>query len=116
MEYPKDQVEELKNYCTAVRLLEEADFSFLFLENLRLPDVCKPSVCHGLLCPVDREGYPSRLYLSEKVSCPFERNWNVSEARIGEMNWFAFSWKLERIPETLAQMLVEHLSGFTRVK
>jgi hypothetical protein len=116
MDYPQEQVDELKRYCEKVKLLPEGGVDFLFLETLRLPSVCTPSSCDGLLCPVAREGYPSRLYFSTKVSCPYERNWNVSEARIGEKNWFAFSWKIALENPTLLQMLLEHLAGFTRPK
>ncbi len=116
MDYPQEQIDELKAYCMKLKSLVEGDVTFFLLEGLRLPAVCKPNTCDGLLCPVAREGYASRLYLSEKISCPYDRNWNVSNARIGERNWFAFSWKVERANPTLAQVLIEHLSGFTREK
>jgi hypothetical protein len=116
LNYDPEQVAELKKYCKKVSLLEECGIKFLFLEALHLPDGCDPKVCNGLLCPVPREGYPSRLYLSCKVSCPYERNWNVSEARIGEFNWYAFSWKIERPNLTLSELLVAHLAGFIKEK
>lgn len=116
MDYDEDQVAGLKEYCKKVSLLEECGVTFLFMEELRFPEGCSPNVCNGLLCPVPREGYPSRLYLSCKVSCPYEKNWNVSEARIGEWNWYAFSWKVERPNLTLPELLIAHLSGFTKDK
>lgn len=116
MEQPKEQIEELKRYCNGLSLLAEGGTDFFHLAGLRLPDGCTPSVCDGLLCPVPRDGYPSRLYLSAKVGCPFERNWNANDVRIAEKNWFAFSWKVEPTPPTLVQILLAHLAALTRPK
>lgn len=114
MDYPKEQTEDLKRYCDNVRKLVEGDVTFLYLEGLRLPAGCTPAVCNALLCPTPRENYPSRLYLSEKIVGPYSRNWNSSDARIGERNWFAFSWKVEVSGATLTQLLVAHLNGFAK--
>ena len=116
MEYPKEQTDELKSYCSKLSAFTEGGVTFLYLEGLRLPAGCDPQVCDGLLCPVPRDGYPSRLYLLVQVKSPYTRNWNVSNARIGEKNWFAFSWKVELASPTLVQILVTHLTGFTREK
>jgi hypothetical protein len=114
MAYPNEQVEELKRYCSELSLLSEGGTEFFHLAGLHLPNGCKPDICDGLLCPTPREGYPSRLYLSVKVSCPFGRNWNGGDARIAEKNWFAFSWKVEPTPPSLAQILLAHLAALTR--
>ena len=34
------------------------------------------------------------LYVDSKLTCPYARNWNVTNAWIGEKNWFAFSWRV----------------------
>jgi hypothetical protein len=114
VEYPQIQIEELKAYCSGISILNEAGVSFLCLEELTLPSGCTPAKCNALLCPVGRDGYPSRLYFSEMIKSSYPRNWNVSNARIGEENWFAFSWRVKLSNPTLAQVLVEHLKGFTR--
>ena len=116
MEFPKEQIEELKGYCSKVSALEEGGVTFLYLQELRLPPGCEPTICDALLCPVTRDGYPSRLYFSVQVNPPYIRNWNVSNARIGEKNWFAFSWRVNLAEPTLAQMLVAHLTGFAKEK
>jgi hypothetical protein len=116
MEYPEEQLHELKRYCNKLKAVPEGGVIFLFLEGLRLPVGCTPPVCNGLLCPVPRDGYPSRLFLSVQVSPPFTRNWNVSNARIAESNWFAFSWKVDLVNPTLAQLLIAHLNGFAKEK
>ena len=51
-----------------------------------------------------------------KVKSPYDRNWNCENARIGEKNWFAFSWKVEGTNLTLVQILTGHLLGFTKPK
>ena len=116
MEYPKEQTDELKHYCDTVSKLVEGNVTFFQLDKLRLPSGCKPDICDALLCPTLREGYPSRLYLSQKIDGPYTRNWNCSNARIGEKNWVAFSWKVNLAGATLAQLLVAHLNGFAKEK
>jgi len=116
MAYPKEQTDELKGYCKKLSILQESGVEFLYLEALRLPAGCTPSVCDALLCPVAKDGYPSRLYFAAQITGPYTRNWNVSGARIGEKNWWAFSWKVELASPTLAQILIAHLNGFAKEK
>lgn len=115
MAYPKEQTDELKIYCKNVSSLPEGGIDYLYLEELRLPAGCTPAICDALLCPVAKDGYPSRLYFSVQVTGQFARNWNGT-ARIGERNWFAFSWKVELAAPTLAQLLVAHVNGFAKEK
>ena len=75
MVFDKTEIDAIKRYCEKVFLLEEAGVTFLQLQRLRLPEGCTPSACDALLCPVDRGGYPSRLYFAEPVSSAFTRNW-----------------------------------------
>jgi len=62
--YPKEQLDELKRYCSKINALSEGSAIFLHLEQLRLPEGCEPTACDALLCPFDGDGYPSRLYFS----------------------------------------------------
>jgi hypothetical protein len=113
MEYPKEQIEELKSYCSKLSALNEGGVIYFHLEALRLPAGCNPVACDALLCPATGDSnYPSRLYLAVKVSSAYDRNWN-GNVRIGEKNWVAFSWKIHP-GLTLVQMLNAHLTGFTR--
>jgi hypothetical protein len=114
--YPTEQIEDLKRYCAKLSALPEGQVTFLYMQGLSLPAGCQPSVCDALLCPAARDGYPSRLYLSVKVASPYARNWNCSNARIGERNWFAFSWKVDLNDPTLTQLLIAHLNGFAKEK
>jgi hypothetical protein len=116
MEFPKEQIEDLKRYCASLSSLTEGGTTFFCLEKLPLPVGCSPAACDALLCPTSRDNYPSRLFLSVQVESPYSRNWNVTGARIGERNWFAFSWKVELPGATLVQLLLAHLAGFTKPK
>lgn len=115
MAYPREQIEELKGYCKKVGALLELGIEFFHLEALDLPDGCTPATCNALLCPVPKDGYPSRLFFSEQISSRFARNWN-GNIRIGEKNWYAFSWKVEIVSPTLVQLLLAHLNGFAKEK
>jgi hypothetical protein len=113
--YPTEQIEELKRYCGKVSGIAEGGGTYLLLEQLRLPNGCEPGSCDALLRPfAGAEGYPSQLYFSAQIKSPFARNWNVSNARICERNWFAFSWRVTLATPTLAHILIGHLTGFTR--
>ena len=117
MDYPQEQIDELKRYCSKVSALTEGNRIYLHLEQLHLPQGSEPPACDALLRPfAGDDGYPSQLYFSVLVTPPFPRNWNVMNVRIGEKNWFAFSWKHTLASPTLAQMLLEHLAGLTREK
>lgn len=116
MTFPAEEIAELKRYCTKLSALTESGRTVLLLEGLQLPAGCTPSICDALLCPFERDGYPSRLYYSAQVTSPYPKNWNVSNARIGERNWFAFSWRVSVPNPTLPQMLRAHLEGFASSK
>ena len=116
MSYPQEQIDELKRYCKKLAVLNESGFSYLYLAELRLPAGCTPTICDALLCPVEKDSYPSRLFFSVQVASPFTRNWNITGARIGERNWWAFSWKVELSSPTLTQLLISHLNGFAKEK
>lgn len=114
MDYPKEQVEELKRYCQKLSAITEGGVTYLYLEGLRLPPGCQPPECDALLCPEPKDGYPSRMYFSSQIQSPYTRNWNVSNARIVERNWFAFSWRVELANPTLPRLLIAHLNGFAK--
>ena len=116
MAYPPEQIEDLKRYCGKLSALSEGVVTYLHMEGLRLPPGCAPSVCDALLCPVEKDGYPSRLYFSAQIVSGYTQNWNCSNARIGEHNWFAFSWRVNLVAPTLTQLLIGHLNGFAKAK
>jgi hypothetical protein len=114
MSYPQEQIDELKRYCTKLSALTEGGTFFFHMEELRLPAGCTPATCDALLCPTAKDGYPSRLYFSALIVAPYPKNWNVSGARIGEKNWWAFSWRVDLASPSLSQLLIAHLNGFIK--
>lgn len=114
MSYPVDQTDALKPYCNKLSSFEEGGITFLLLEKLKLPDGCTPAECDALLCPVAKDGYDSRLYFEAKIECRYNRNWNAADVRIGQRNWFAFSWRVAPPMATLQDLLIAHLNGFAK--
>ena len=106
---PEDQVEELKSYCSEVLVGEEAGKVYLLLRDLQLPQGCQPATCDALLCPTERDGYPSRLFFDQVLPAMKSRNLNANGLRILERDWYAVSWKLSRPNLRLAEMVLGHL-------
>ena len=108
MNFPHDQIEELKKAFSEVSYYEENGKPYFLIPQLKLPEKCVPDRADVLLCPISRDGYPSRLFFSQKIDSPTARNWNCTNARIIERNWFAFSWKVAE-GSRLIQLLINHL-------
>jgi hypothetical protein len=109
MDLSPEQVSELKQMFASVAVTEEAGVPFLFFENVLLPDGCTPNRVDLLLCPVQHNGYPTRLYFSQRISSPKPPNWN-GEFRICDRRWFAYSWNIPNgINLRLSQMVLEHM-------
>lgn len=112
MSFVEEQVEELKAIYPELAAAREGHTDFIRIENLILPEPCHPKVVSGLLCPSDRDGYPSRLFISEKVSYPGKANWNPTTGSvILGRQWWGLSWKTKP-GQTLLQMVIDHLGGF----
>lgn len=109
-----DQIAELKILCPEPEYFEEGQLPFILLRNHTLPPGTTPAQCDVVLCPRDRDGYPSRLFFSERVSRASTAttkdplNWN-GNARLLERNWVAYSWKVSGGPYSLVQLLALHL-------
>lgn len=111
MSAPAEHVAELKALCPGAAEGTEGSTTVYVLPSLALPSGCIPAVVDALLWPGDRDGYPSRLFLSEKVVKPgAQPNWN-SSVRLLERNWHAYSFHLHRTDLRLVQMVAEHLRG-----
>lgn len=113
MEYPAEQIEELKAYCASLGSFREEERVFFRFEALSLPEGCSPSLLNAVLQPTEGNGYKSRLYYSEVVQTATPRNWNLQK-RLNEENWHAFSWDFDPTGMTLAQILLEHLKALVR--
>ena len=115
----QEQVEELKHCFAGVQVGSEVDVPYYLIPAIALPPHCSPRIVDGLLCPLERDGYPSRLYYSHRVERPPRAdpnkrlNW-TGEVRILERNWHCLSWKIPGgTVLRLAQMVLTHLEAFS---
>ena len=109
--FPDDELRELTALFPRVKRAQEAGTTFFLLPDLAVPTTGGETIMDGLLCPTDRDGYPSRLFLSKAVLGGRGTNLNASDVRILERNWFAVSWRV-RNGLRLAQMVAAHLDAF----
>lgn len=109
MSFPPDQIEELRALVPGVMACQEGGVTYFLLPSLQLPAGCTPSNVDALLCPTPRDGYESRLFFSQLVTSRTARNWHVTNTRIVDRQWSAFSWKTNKTGLRLAQMVVEHV-------
>lgn len=109
-----DQITELKVLCPSPEYFEESQLPYLLLRDHVLPAGTSPARCDLVLCPRERDGYPSRLFFSERVNRSAAAttkdalNWN-GNVRLLERNWHAYSWKLTGGPYSLVQLVALHL-------
>lgn len=112
MNFPADQVDELKTLYPAVQRGEEGGYTYFLIPQIPMPANCSPASVDVLLCPTPRDGYPSRLFFAQQVLCPKALNWNVRGMRILERLWCTFSWRIPEAPNLrLAQLLRTHLEA-----
>lgn len=104
----------LKGAFPDLALGTESGTEFILIRGLALPEGCNPGKLDALLCPTPRDGYPSRLYLEQKISHPgLGTNWNANGVQILGRSWWAVSWKVETSDSPLS-ILLNHLRAFKR--
>lgn len=109
-----EQIAALKTLYPVISAAEEGQVTFLRIENLVLPDGANPRIVTGLLCPVLRDGYQSRLFLSVKVTHPGKgTNWNADGVLLLGERWWAVSWQTKP-GQTLIEMVLDHLQAFRK--
>ncbi len=112
---PQDQIAALKSLYPEISAAEEGSLPYLRIEGLQLPEGCSPPTVTGLLCPVPRDSYMSRLFLSQKVTHGGKGiNWNpVDGVLILGEKWYAVSWQTKP-GQTLIEMILDHIGAFRR--
>lgn len=110
---PEDQLTEVASLYPGAATAGEGGVTFVLLPNVSLPAGLTPTHADLLLCPVERDGYPCRLYFSAAIEGGPPQNWHVQGARIIERSWWAFSWKVP-VGLRLAQMVEAHLQALRR--
>lgn len=113
MDFPQDQIEELKKVSSSVGIATEGGYTYILLEKLRLPEGCVPVEVDALLCPMPHTGYLSRLFFAEKINGGANGNWN-GNIRVLDRNWFAISWQTNSQNISLIEKLMIHLKPFNK--
>ena len=112
MNFPADQVDELRTLYPGVQWGEEGGHTYFLIPQLPMPINCLPASMDVLFCPTPRDGYPSRLFFSEQVHVSKALNWNAHGVRILERIWCTFSWRISEAPSLrLTQLLRTHMEA-----
>ena len=106
---PPDALEEIKRICHGAQEMSEAGVAYLHLPQLKLPDGRTSTIVEALLCMQSRDGYPTRLFLSQPFSGKGQ-NWTTH--RILDKVWHTCSWNHISSDLRPAQILAEHLRAF----
>lgn len=112
MQFENDEIAELKLIAPDLSIAQEGGYTFILITNLCMPEGCTPKFVNALLCPEPRDGYNSRLFLSEQISNRPGLNWN-GNIRVLEKNWYAISWQTQS-GHRLAEKLILHLKPFRK--
>lgn len=102
---PPAELEELKRVCPEAKEMPEGGISFVLLPGLI---VSGQGSLDALLCPQQRDGYPTRLFLSRQI--PGKGN-NWSTHRILDRTWHTWSWTGVGQELRLAEILAAHLNA-----
>ncbi len=101
----------LKRLCPKLDRWSEGGKLLVFLPALQFSAKGKSIVRDALLWPHDRDGYPSRLFLSERAPSHKDLNWNQSFNLQGR-EWHSWSWKDVPNNTPLSAILAGHLRAF----
>jgi hypothetical protein len=97
---------------SGISTFADAGQRYVYVPALRLPSGCTPAVAAALICMDPRDNYPTRLFLSEKVSTTARQlNWNTSVAIAGQ-TWHSFSWNYVPSSTRPVEVLIGHLAAF----
>lgn len=101
-----ESLEELRAVCETVEPFVELGLNYVHLQTVPLPDAVPRE---GILCLSGRDGYPSRLFLSQPVPGR-GTNWSVHHIR--DRAWHTWSWS--GVPADLrpVEVLASHLDAF----
>lgn len=101
-----DMLNEIKElFCKEAHVMIEAGLTYIYLPTLKLLD---SSLCEGLLCLQNRDGYPTRLFLSMPVAGKCA-NWSTHN--IFGKAWHTWSWNYVEFTDSLTAVLANHLKA-----
>src|SRR5580658_4454273 len=101
----EDSLAELRAVCEGARQMAEGGYAFIYLPGLKVSTGGQTASQDALLCLQTRDGYPTRLFLSQQVQGR-GNNWSVH--RIVDRTWYTWSWNNVSSDLRPAQVLAEH--------
>ena len=106
------EIRALKRICERAEEGSEGGVRVAVLPDLAIAvaGAKKPVIRDAVLWPEARDGYPSRLFLSEQIERP-GLNWNKTFNMLGRA-WQSWSWKDVPNDAPLTEMLTNHLRAF----
>ncbi len=113
MAFEKSQLEELSQLCAGVEVHTEGTYTFVFLRELQFQHKGTSTKVDVLICPQKHDGYPTRIFLSEKFDADGTANWKIYQF-LGR-NWHSWSWNNIPHDQRLVQILADHLSPLISV-
>lgn len=105
------ELRPLKRLSPGADLWTEGGHPLVFLPALSIPELGVPVKRDALLWPHDRDGYPSRLFLSARVNAREALNWTTTFNLQGH-EWHGWSWKDVANNTPLLTILLGHLRPF----
>ena len=105
----EDQLEELRAVCQEAKPLTDGPLQLIHIKYLQVPTGdAQFIVPEALLCLSPHEGYPTRLFLSERPAKAL--NWSVITV-LGRA-WHKWSWKDVSANQRPLQILAQLLKAF----
>jgi hypothetical protein len=103
-----EQLAELQGVFPGASAKLEAGYNFVHIPKLTLPEGCQPHEVKALLCPQARDGYTTRLFLSQPVA---GKGSNWTQHHILGYTWHTRSWQNVGADQRLIQILLGHLGA-----
>ena len=104
-----EEVEKLRRLCRGAELWDEGGQEIVFLPDLRFESSSGRREMDALLWPAPRDGYESRLFLSEAIPARAGHN---GAANIKGRPWYAVSWRGVSASLPWVEVLANHLRAY----
>lgn len=102
----EDELAELVGWFPRAKVFLEGGKEYVLIPQARLPEFGTERALDLLLCPTERDGYPSRLFLEAQVAAGPQRPW--LPYHILDRQWWAYSWRVDAGPQRLLQLVQLH--------
>ena len=77
MAFEESQLAELSQLCAGVEVHTEGTYVFVLLRELQFQHKDTLIKMDVLICPQKHDGYPTRIFLAEKLDANGTANWKV---------------------------------------